>query len=84
MQAGEQWSQSSIVTNHRLRHGKKRCGKSVYLTYKDLKVKFGLHAATIREQKKELEKKRRVDDKSPPYWFPHPDLPGDEDGVYTS
>ena len=79
LQSGESWANSSIVTNHRSRVGQKKRGKDVYMTFRDMKEKFGASAKTIRDTKYHLEANRDPSDKSPAYWRAHPELPDDKD-----
>jgi len=51
----------------------------VYMTYKDLREKFGNAARQIRDKKYELQGLKSKDDKSPPWWQKHPELPNDKD-----
>lgn len=67
------------MLNHRSKSGKQRRGKHVYMTWKDVKAKFGPQANDVRERKYELERNRDPKDSSPPWWAPHPELKDDKD-----
>ena len=69
------------MTNHRVKSGQKKKGKHVYITWKDLKEKFGSHARQIRENKYKAQAERDPNDPNPPYWAPHEELPDDKDTV---
>lgn len=62
-----------------MKTGQQRRGREVYMTFKDLKEKFGPNARQIRDNKYEAEAKRAPTDVSPPYWKPHPELQNDKD-----
>ena len=74
MQSNENWAASSIVLNHRSKTGTKKRGKHHYITYTQLKEKFGVHSRMIRDKKYAMEKERDPSDPSPAYWRKHPEV----------
>ena len=79
LSSGEDWGKSSTHLNYMAKSGTRKRGKHVYVTYKDLKERFGLSARVIREKKYELQAKRAAGDTSPAWWTAHPELPNDKE-----
>lgn len=79
MQSNENWAASSIVLNHRSKTGTKKRGKHHYITYTQLKEKFGVHSRMIRDKKYAMEKERDPSDPSPAYWRKHPEVPDEKE-----
>lgn len=68
------------MINHRSRNAKSKRGKHTYLTFRQVKEKFGLaQAKFIRDKKYELENNRDPNDTTPAWWAPHPEVPNDKD-----
>ena len=65
--------------NHTRKSGSKRRGKHTFITYKEMKEKFGASAKLVRDQKYEMESKRDPNVDPEPWWTAHPDVPNDKD-----
>ena len=70
------------MTNVRSKSKNKKKGRYVYLTWAQVKEKFGTaNAKLVRDAKYTMEKTRDPSDTSPAWWCPHPELPQNEDIV---